>query len=150
MDLNQTQTGATAKLPPPKEQNQDRKATTNVVLPLEWPLAVQKGNKTSCAPGRLVLPPFDPAKLPPALRVQKKKRSITEIQRMAKKRYYERSKINGQYQRNLEKNRLRQQVKSARKRAVNSNNRMMVSNNTKAANPLNYLVDAAEQEFGSR
>lgn len=67
---------------------------------------------------------------------------------MAKKRYYERSKINGQYQRNLEKNRLRQQVKSARKRAVNSNNRMMVSNNTKAANPLNYLVDAAEQNLG--
>ena len=97
---------------------------------------------------RKVLPPFDPAMLPPALRVQKK-RSITEIQRMAKKRWYERSKINGQYQRNLEKNRLRQRVKSARKRAMsNSNNRMMVNDNTKASNPFNYLVDAAEQNLG--
>ena len=63
---------------------------------------------------------------------------------MAKKRWYERSKINGQYQRNLEKNRLRRRVKSARIRAMNSINRMMVSNNTKAANPLNYLADAAD------
>jgi hypothetical protein len=149
MDLSQSQTGATAKLPPPKEQ----KATScapppqsgrYVVPPFEGPPASQTGNKTSCGPGRMVLPPFDPAKLPPALQVQKKKRSITEIQRMAKKRWYERSKTNGKYQRNLQMNRLRKQVRSVRKRAMNSNNRMMVSNYIKATNPFNSLVDSAD------
>ena len=45
--------------------------------------------------------------------------------------------------------RLRREVKSARKWAMsNSNKRMMVSDNTKATKPLNYLVDAAEQSLG--
>ena len=143
MDLSQSsQTGATAKLPPPKEQ---KKATScapppqsgrYVVPPFEGPPASQTGTTTSCAPGRMVLPPFDPAKLPPALQVPK---TICrkEIQRMNKKRWYERSKTNGKYQRHVQMTRLRREVKSARKWAMNSNNRMMVSNNTKATNPFN-------------
>ncbi len=122
MDLSQSsQTGATAKLPPPKEQ---KKVTScapppqsgrYVVPPFEGPPASQTGITTSCAPGRMVLPPFDPAKLPPALQVPK---TICrkEIQRMNKKRWYERSKTNGKYQRHVQMTRLRREVKSARKR----------------------------------
>lgn len=148
MDLSQSsQTGATAKPPPPKEQ---KKATSCAPPPktadmrYEGPPTSQTGTTTSCAPGRMVLPPFDPAKLPPALQVPK---TICrkEIQRMNKKRWYERSKTNGKYQRHVQMTRLRREVKSARKRAMNSNNRMMVNNCTKeATNPFNSLVDSAD------
>jgi len=148
MDLSQSsQTGATAK-PPPKEQKSScapppPQSGRYVVPPFEGPPASQTGTTKSCAPGRMVLPPFDPAKLPPALQVPK---TICrkEIQRMNKKRWYERSKTNGKYQRHVQMTRLRQKVKSARKRAMNSNNRMMVSNYTKATIPFNSLVDSAD------
>ena len=75
------------------------------VPPFEGPPASQTGNKTSCGPDRMVLPPFDPSKLPPALQVPK---TICrkEIQRMNKKRWYERSKTNGKYQRHVQMTRL--------------------------------------------